>query len=431
MVDLLQHSKILMEYAEKNEPEEARYAYLAVNPAHDLNKLSVKSQTLMRVGISPLSFPKSSIDSPYRHEWGCHPVMLAAAIQDHDPALAEALVERATEDAEIGKEGKYANHGNEATPPSPTPEPPKISARVRKTPTDKSFRPQLSAWYVPEVFGPVVEYHFASWTIALFVNRMHRAIGDTPHGQRCLRDLTTKFMLRTLSERAKPGVYDSLARIVRYAHREKIVEAIKGKNNVYQFLYAFLENPSSVEMVQGLSWLAESWPSGLAYLPRAPTLEELRKLRGAKNEVILNALPWEILEVLLNEDVSAVRGLLIGFSDLETARRCLENRKDRPTWERSYTTGDEAKEWQPYKEKITEGYVRLRQYREAVELLDVPPIAAAHLLHAKWSELERHATALEWLERYPELEPLWRACPRPWKLSQGSNGTYRWIETST
>lgn len=66
--------------------------------------------------------------------------------------------------------------------------------------------------------------------------------------------------------------------------------------------------------------------NGLSVLSRAPTLAELRKLRGAKLVLLLWAMPWVFLQELVKTKLEALHALLLTAdrSDIDKLRTCLQ-----------------------------------------------------------------------------------------------------------
>lgn len=450
MVDLSTHTDITLKLARSSEGSEVRLAEALISPpAVDGSPMLAgceRLETYLRIGISPLPYPRRVLSCPYsvsRHS--SHPLLLAAAMQDYDAELADSFVSRVDEDVILLDKHKdrdrrsggtngwwYAGSYTwtiAATDRDLRPEKPSTALRCGLS-NSLTFNPTHAEWYSAEALNPRMEEDMLSYRAATLLTRLHRSLKDDPSGLLRVKNLATKFVRKALQGRAKPQAYSDLAKCIRYCHQDDVANLIEQHGGAFIFLLSFLNEVTEEQMVRGLRQIAKSFIAGLKLLPRAPTIPELRKLSGTDAHEILVSLPKEFLEEL-KADAEGLRGLLIGKVDnLEEMQRCVSDHKDRPMRAYEILNAENIEGWGAYKRKIVDSYVAARAYREAVELLDVPHSAATHLLMAHWTKHEHHAPALGWLQHFPELEKPLLACQSPFRVSM-SPGGYKHVEYAT
>jgi hypothetical protein len=435
MVDLLKHTQLAMYYVQKTYSDEYRAAAMAVDPHDDGGMTSHRAETLIRIGVDPTILPRNKLKCPYVNDVGCHYVQIAGAFQYVDTELTTRLLDAVKADfdpeftatreklRQSGRSESWYSQDSGSTwrdNQRYQPPPPRDESYRQVTVPRTYFYPEHAAWYHAAAINVMLEESMHNYTASLLVNRLGGSIGDTTEGAAIIKRLTTRHLLRSLAERARPSAYATLAQLTRHAEKETVKAAILGKGGAYRFLLAFFENPTGEEMIAGLAALAKTgWTDGLDYLVRAPTIDEIGALRADPAAAILLALPWSMLEPMLDKHEGLLRTALFG-TDVDLARKCLANHAARRTWQ-PVSAYANPRTWEPYQLGLVTGWQGAKAYREAVKACGIPAEGARYLLFAKWSGIERHQGAFDWLDVYPDLAPYLETFPAPYRVSDSAS----------
>lgn len=264
---------------------------------------------------------------------GDHLLDYAAAFRDHSyerDLFLSRLKEELSNSTEAlrNASGRRLHYTARELPPPPDP-----SLRLT-TGIIQLFHPSHAAWYTPRALAKIAHAHLTYQSgIGTFLSEIGRTLERSSADTAVLARVATQAAMGEFEKRPSGTTdYVALAQLIPLCEQEEVDKLFCGLDSVYRVLAITLRDPSKLAMITGLRTLANTRHLNLlAFMGRAPTLEELLEsnIRGAAR--IWRLMPWALFGPVVKAHGEALRGALIKRTEMpyDELRTCLVNHDDR------------------------------------------------------------------------------------------------------